>query len=178
MLAAVIQGPTFASILQDMEQAHSLADLFELRLDGWTEEALARLKEIVQKSPLPLIFTLRKREQGGLRAMGEKERLQSIETFLALSPAYCDLELDTDQAFIQRMQAQFPATAFIGSYHNFEKTPDDLAGILQGQLPFSIYKIAVTAHSTQDLLRLMIFARANSAHIPLSCIAMGEMGQQ
>lgn len=179
MLAAVIRGPTCDAARSDMEKALPYADLFELRLDFFEEEALSHFSEIVAASPLPLLFTFRKKEQGGARQISEEERLQKIEQLLALHPAYCDLEADTDPQFIAKMRKKFPHTQLIGSYHNFEKTPEDLKSLLTSlQNPhFSMIKIAVHAPSTLDLLRLMAFAQSHEKKVPLSCIAMGECGQ-
>jgi len=154
--------------LSEIENVEGLADLIELRLDCF---------DIDSKPSCPCIFTLRKKEQGGRLDISETDRLARIEKLLELRPEYCDLEADTDPAFIERVAKKFPQVKFIGSYHNFNETPNDLDALLKSMKNphFSIYKIAVTAHSTPDLLQLMIFAR-NSKE-PLSVISMGESGK-
>ena len=177
MLAAVIRGPTCDAALAEMEKAFPFADLFELRLDFFDDGA--HLGEIVSQSRLPILFTFRKQEQGGGRRISERERLEKIEQFLEMGPAYADIEADTDPKFIERIGKKFPEIKLIGSYHNFEKTPEDLGSVLRGMHNphFSIYKIAVHAQSTIDLLRLMVFAREESKKGSLTCIAMGDLGQ-
>ncbi len=176
MLAAVIKGPTAEAALAEMEQAKNLCDLFELRLDFF--ESLDRIGEIAARSPLPLIFTFRKKEQGGARDIPEDERLRKIEELLSFRPAYCDIEADTDPKCIERIAKKFPQTKWIGSYHNFEATPDVLEDVLQQMKNphFALYKIATMARSSNDLLFLMAFAREHSKKTPLTCIAMGEAG--
>ena len=174
MLAAVIKGPTIEAAQEEMGKALPYADLFELRLDFFDEGALSHLSEIA--SPLPLIFTFRKKEQRGARSISESDRLKKIEELLALGPAYCDLEADTDPAFLKKIGKKFPKIQLIGSFHDFERTPEDLKSLFKEmQNPhFSIYKIGAYAQSTIDLLRLMAFAQETPN---LSCIAMGECGQ-
>ncbi|MBX7067336.1 MAG: shikimate dehydrogenase [Parachlamydiales bacterium] len=153
---------------EEIEQIGPLVDLVEIRLDYFA---------IDKRPKFPCIFTLRKKEQGGVKNMGEKERLIQLERYLELGPDYCDIEADTDPAFVERIAKKFPKIRLIGSYHNFEETPPDLEAILNGMKNphFAIYKIAVKANSTPDMLRLMLFARQSKE--PLSVMSMGEFGK-
>ena len=154
--------------LDQIEKIAPWVDLVELRLDHF---------EIEAKPSCPVIFTLRKKEQGGVLEIDETTRLEKIEKYLELAPEYCDIEADTDPAFIERIAKKFPKVKWIGSYHNFNETPSDLGALLKTmENPhFAIYKIAVQANSTPDLLQLMIFAKESKA--PLSVMSMGEYGQ-
>lgn len=145
-----------------------LVDLVELRLDHFP---------IQKKPPYPSLFTFRKKEEGGALLISEKERLKKIEEYLELGPEYCDLEADTDPAFIERIAKKFPKIRLIGSYHNFSETPSDLTALLQKMKNphFSIYKIALKANSTADMLRLMLFAQKTKE--PLSVISLGAFGK-
>ena len=63
------------------------------------------------------------------------------------------------------------------SYHNFEKTPDNLEEILQTMLKVSsakFYKIATMARSSLDALRMLRFVKEHSDVIGL---CMGTLGQ-
>ncbi len=170
MLLACIAESTVEAALFQMEQARPFADGYEIRFD-YLEE-FSQVGRIVQMSDLPLIFTFRKREQGGRREIAEEKRLETIERLASFSPAYFDIELDTDPIFIKRLSQK---TKLIGSYHDFEETPQDLNAILEQNPHFSVYKIAVKATSTADMLRLMAFAR--KAKFPLSAISLGEFGK-
>jgi len=178
MLIAVIKGPTIAIVLAQIEKAKAFADLFELRLDCFSDDAFFNLSQIQKASPLPFLFTHREHSQGGKRKISEQKRFQRIETALQRHPSYFDLEADTDPKFIEKMAKKYPKVQFIGSYHNFENTPDDLDALFSSmQNPhFSFYKIAVMAKSSIDMLRLMAFQREKSKEAPLSCISMGEFG--
>lgn len=83
---------------EEIEKVKGLADLIELRLDHFED------LDNIPKTPLPSIFTLRKKEQGGVRSILEKERLALIEKVLEKEPAYCDIEADTDPAFIAKRE--------------------------------------------------------------------------
>jgi 3-dehydroquinate dehydratase/shikimate dehydrogenase len=139
-----------------------LVDLIELRFDAYP---------FTEMPKLPWILTLRRQVH-----ISEEKRLSQIEKALQLGPAYCDLETDTDPIFIARMAKKFPRVKFIGSYHNFETMPD-LDDLLQSMKNphFAIYKIAVTPHSTPEMLRLMLFAK--KAKVPLSVMGMGPFGR-
>ncbi|MFS8563094.1 MAG: type I 3-dehydroquinate dehydratase [Rhabdochlamydiaceae bacterium] len=63
------------------------------------------------------------------------------------------------------------------SYHNFEKTPDNLQKILEGMqraFPAKFYKIATMARSSLDALRMLDFVRKNPGVIGL---CMGDLGK-
>lgn len=139
-----------------------LVDLIELRFDVYP---------FAEMPKLPWILTLRRQAH-----ISEEERLSKIEKALELGCAYCDLETDTDPIFIAKMAKKFPQVKFIGSYHNFETMPD-LDDLLQSMKNphFAIYKIAVTPHSTPEMLRLMLFAK--KAQVPLSVMGMGPFGR-
>lgn len=162
MLVRVVTNPSEIQI--DNERA----DLIELRLDYF---------EITEKPAFPCIFTLRKKEQGGVSTPTEENRLEKIEKYLQLEPEYLDIEADTDPEFIERIAQKFPNTKLIGSYHNFENTPEDLNATLEGMKNphFAIYKIAVTAKSTTEMLQTMLFAK--HARLPLAIISMGPFGK-
>ncbi len=162
MLVGSITNP------EEIDQVAPLVDLLELRLDHF---------EIQKKPPYPSIFTLRKKGEGGALDIPEKKRLEKIEKLLELEPEYCDLEADTDPTFIERIAKKFPKVKLIGSYHNFKETPVDLKGLLEKMKNphFAIYKMALRANCTADMLRLMIFARESRE--PLSVMSLGEFGK-
>jgi 3-dehydroquinate dehydratase/shikimate dehydrogenase len=154
--------------LKELDEAMRLADLVELRLDHFS---------LLSKPNCSCIFTLRKKSQGGALDLSEGERLFLLERYLQMEPEYCDIEADTDPFWIEKMARRYPKTRWIGSYHDFQKTPSDLNALLLSMKNphFSIYKIAVKANSTSDMLRLMIFLR--DSDLPLSAISLGEYGK-
>jgi len=179
MLVAVILGPTVEAALQEIEEIKQKVDAAEIRLDYFTEPARRQLEILKVKARLPLVFTFRKKSQGGHGDFSESERLKLFERALSVGPEFADIEADTDPVFVQRIAVLYPKITLIGSYHHFEKTPSDLPALLalMKQPFFSIYKMALHANSTLDLMRLMAFGREMSKKIPLCCISLGEYGQ-
>ena len=168
MLVGVILGPTVDAALQEMGEIKGRVDAAEIRLDFFDQTSLTRLSRLRAEAPLPLIFTFRRR--------GEEEL---FEKALALGPAFADIEVGTDPSFVERIAKLYPKISLICSMHDFKKTPEDLEAVLESMKGphFSMYKIAVHANSTLDMMRLMVFGREQSKRVPLSCISMGEYGQ-
>ncbi|MBX9744191.1 MAG: type I 3-dehydroquinate dehydratase [Chlamydiales bacterium] len=178
MLVGVVLGKVIEDILQQIEELKGKVDLAEVRLDYLDESAWPKMALLKEKAHLPLLFTFRKKEQGGRFALEERKRLALYEEALSLQPAYADIEADTDFACIQKIKNLCPQTNLIGSFHDMEKTPEDLSALLKSMYNphFSLYKIAVQANSTVDLMRLMVFAREMTKTVPLSCISLGPYG--
>jgi 3-dehydroquinate dehydratase/shikimate dehydrogenase len=71
---------------------------------------------------------------------------------------------------------RYPQTKFILSYHNFQETPTDLEAlyhVMKNSTAYG-YKIAAMVHSTNDALKMLLFAKS---HNNLSVICMGEKGK-
>ncbi|MBF8263949.1 MAG: hypothetical protein HW387_1614 [Parachlamydiales bacterium] len=173
-LVGVVKGPTIIAAKEQIERAVPLADLIEIRLDLLDPKALQHLKELPRQKPL--IFTFRKKTQGGARDIPEQERLELFEKCLACRPEYCDIETDTDLSFFDRIAKKYPDMKIIGSFHDFEQMPAHLEEAFEAmQRPqIAHYKIAVMAKTVNDALHLMVFAREKQH---LTCIAMGHDGQ-
>jgi 3-dehydroquinate dehydratase/shikimate dehydrogenase len=177
MLIAIIPVHSIESATILLQQAKQ-ADVFEFRLDYLPVidlEAIKRLQAVAQK---PVLFTLRKPEQGGVYKNDEFERLQLIEKLITLKPDYLDIEHDVPLEFCQKLKALSPDTQLICSYHNFINTPNDLFAILQHMINpiFSIYKIITTATSILDTLRVIEFVQNYSEQYQLVSHAMGDAG--
>jgi hypothetical protein len=104
------------------------------------------------------------------------KRESKLLDLLKLDPPFMDLEYDMRKDFLEKALKNHPKTAFILSYHNFEKTPDDLENLFQMMsiYPAYQYKIAAMALSTIDALRMLLFAKE---HLKVSVICMGEKGE-
>lgn len=148
----------------------------ELRLDRFPEINKNLLRNLIETSSYPLMFTLRKATHGGGFSASETERESLIEQLLLLEPDFFDLEYDMNPVFLNRVLQKYKKTKFILSYHSFEETPQNLYEIYQAMASFLVYgyKIATFAKSTNDALRLLLFARK---HPQVSAICMGEKGQ-
>lgn len=154
----------------------SAVEGIEFRLDLWPKVDLDELERLLHNAPRPIMLTLRKGSQGGKFLGTEEERETLIERLLTLSPPFFDLEGEMRQEFLEKTVKNHPETRFILSHHDFEKTPENLSEIYQSLSRYSPFtcKIAATAHSTNDALRMLLFAKS---HANVSTICMGEKGE-
>lgn len=176
---ASITGHDFLTAERQIIQAAPLADVIELRLDYWQTLDIAAVARLRETMPLPVIFTLRKKSQGGGCELPEAQRLELIYQLAALAPEYFDLEYDIPQAWCKDFRRLFPSIQLIGSYHNFDETPHDFNLLFPSlfRFTFDIVKIAVFSHNICDTLRLLIFLQTTSRNHRMIGIAMGEYGQ-
>lgn len=108
-----------------------------------------------------------------IRGPSLEEALSQVEE---VKP-YADLiELNLETADLQGYPFSIPLVQEIASYHDFEKTPEDLEAIYQElrKQKASFYKMALYANSTLDALRLRAFAKGKKN---LIAISMGPLGQ-
>ncbi|MCB1068424.1 MAG: shikimate dehydrogenase [Simkania sp.] len=176
MLVIAIQG-SFDAAKKAIEEANKKGEAIELRLDLLKDlEHVNKLKNLCK---LPVIFTLRKKAQGGEFQGSEQEREAKLLELLPLKPDYVDLEFDVDPSFAQKVHQSFPDVAIICSYHDFDKTPDNLENVLtqMTQMHAAIYKIATFANSSLDSLRMLNFIlQKRREGISLAGMSMGPHG--
>ena len=124
------------------------ADLCELRLDYAKSPDVAAL---LAAKPLPVLATVRPKWEGGRFEGDEAMRLGILEDACMHGADYVDVEYRAYKDF-NRRQAKL-----VLSYHDFEKTPDDLdrtVSRMKAMEPF-LLKIACHARGTADLVRLV-----------------------
>ena len=107
-----------------------LYDVLELRLDHCADLNIQQLGTL--PFPLPVLMTLRPKDQGGAYQGSEVERLTLLLELARLQPAWLDVEYTVPPEHVARIQAASPGTQVILSYHNFTHTPENLDGILAG----------------------------------------------
>lgn len=179
MLFVTINATNFQQACEKIKQAMLFPiDGIELRLDFFQEIKIDEIKKIQEQFPIPKIFTLRKASQGGRCDLNEDQRLQLIFELSQLMPEYLDIEFDAPIAYIQKLHKQHPQIKLICSYHDFQKTPENLTGIFNTikKDEFSIYKIATMSSSSIDTLRMLNFVYANNINHNLCGICMGTLG--
>lgn len=179
-----------------LEQAKAIPtlrpDLIEWRVDALkslsdmdaVRETLSAL--YARSRALPLLFTCRAPQEGGLQAMGPALRRQLYQ--LAITSGQVDLidiELSSGADMIQELRSMCRSAGvkLVLSYHNFDYTPDSgalLQKLLEAeQTGADIAKIAVMPNDCHDVLTLLnVTCAARSKHlkIPLIAIAMGIDG--
>lgn len=150
----------------------------ELRLDYFNSIDHAQLQSFVMSFELPIIFTLRKKEQGGKYCGTEEQRLSEIKNLIRLNPTYFDIECDVPKDEIEKIHQQNQNTKLLCSYHNFYSTPKDLNKLLDQMISpfFYAYKIATYAQDSLDALKMLIFLKKRSNQVNLAGLCMGYHG--
>jgi 3-dehydroquinate dehydratase / shikimate dehydrogenase len=130
----------------------------ELRLDLFPHLDFDFIRQFIQNSSSPVMLTM--------RGLPQEEQ---IEKLLALEPPFFDLESDMRPEFLKRVMSAYPKTKFILSSHD----RFDLPSFDIDPEPFS-YKIANTAQSTNEALKLLQFGKK---HPNVSMICMGKQAE-
>jgi len=151
------------------------ANLLEIRfdlMDGPLDSALAYVKEVSEKTGMPLLGTLREND------LNRGERLSLFEQLIPFVDAV-DIEIDADIASDVIGIADEYARTIIVSEHNYISMPDTkgLSAIVDTAVAMGadIVKIAALSSSFKETARLMNFALASEK--PMVAIAMGEYGK-
>lgn len=145
------------------------AELVELRLD-WLSH-IPDLGRLLADRPTPVVVTCRRARDKGLWRWSEEQRLMALRSAIVTGAEYVDLEEDI-AASIRR----FGPTKRIVSFHDFDKTPDDLEAIHArlAQHDADIVKIVTMANSQADNVRMLQLVAA--AKVPTVGFCMGEYG--
>ena len=179
MLITILTEQTIEETINLLPTIPPEVDCLELRLDFLSEVSISQIKQFMQQVTRPVIFTLRPPSQGGYYTGTEQQRLTTLKQMAVLNPTYIDIEHTVDSLFIDELKQLAPNSQLIRSYHNYLETPNDLESILeQMQHPHChIYKMAVTANSAIDSLRVIHFLKNNQQgphRVTAHC--MGEAG--
>ena len=145
------------------------AQLVELRVDYINGDV--GISRLLRDRPCPVILTCRREKDGGKYTGSEESRLMMIRTAIGEGVDYIDLEDD-----IADKIPRFGKTKRIISYHNFNKTPSDLAKLHAklSKLDPDIIKIATIANDPHDNIRMLKLSQEGA--IPTVAICMGDIG--
>lgn len=180
-LVGVLAGPQMPALARKGEEEG--AHILEVRADSWRLGELQALTEEagrVREVGLPLILTVRHRDEGALLPEGEvyeeEDRLRIFEELLPFSDAI-DIELSARGIRGKVIEAaKKEGKTVIVSHHDFAGTPPDetLARLvgeareIGGDLP----KIAARANEREDVARLFAFAYRSR---PVVAMSMGPL---
>ncbi|KFK38074.1 hypothetical protein AALP_AA3G066400 [Arabis alpina] len=181
LICAPVMSDSIEKMVIETCKAQELgADLVEIRLDSLKDvNPLEDLKTIIQKSPLPTLFTYRPSWEGGQYEGDENERLDVLRLAMELGADYIDVELQVASEFIKSINGKKPESCkVIVSSHNYQSTPSveelsDLAVRIQ-EAGADIVKIATTAVDITDVARM--FHLTSNARVPTIGLVMGERG--
>jgi len=194
-ICVLVMGKNKAEVLEAAKKAvESKADLIEWRADSLTEgefdedfhnEILAKMREIIGE--MPIIYTFRTLIEGGKEIENEKYKDLILSVANARITDIIDVEI-----FSFKLKARdiideihsFTNVKVIGSYHDFEGTPDTAELVYRlsviDNCNADILKIATMPHKKKDVMRIMTatiltYTRPNPK--PIISIAMGNMGR-
>lgn len=168
LLVVTVAAPTMAE-LRLRRDAVADADLIELRLDHARDaDAAAALAG----RRTPVVVTCRAKWEGGHFEGSEADRRKILESALALGAEYVDVEFKA--AFARELMASTGGKRVVLSTHDFDGVPEDLIERVRAMraMGTEIVKVAITARSLADNLRLLQLERAG--HTVL--VAMGPAG--
>ena len=154
-------------------------DLIEIRFD--LIEASSSISEIRDATDRPLIATNRLKNQGGLFAGSEQERLLTLRQAVLESFDYIDIELKTKDLNRMVRRVKRRGSKVIISYHNSSFTPSQnmFQSILsqEKRAGADVCKIVCTARTHDDNLRCLTFVNTHAHRSKLVCFAMGKLGR-
>lgn len=174
---------------RSLEEAQALdatryldADIIEWRADYLPKEAILQVAPAIFEkfAGRELVFTLRNRSEGGEIDLSPEEYIHLIkEVAQFYQPDYIDFEYYSYKDVFEEM-LDFPNLVL--SYHNFQETPENMMEILSELtiLNPKLVKVAVMAHTEQDVLDLMNYTRGFKTLNPEQeyvTISMGKVGK-
>lgn len=177
MIVGIIAENNINAVMEKVE-ANPNVDIFEWRLDYLSAidiDAIKAIKEIINK---PLIFTLRPKNQGGHYEDSEEKRIALLKKLSLLLPEYMDIEYTVAYNIITTIKKQCPSIKIICSYHNFEKTPENITNIwaTMERSHVFIYKIITYANTIFDNFSTLHFIKNHSQRINVVSHCMGALG--
>lgn len=174
---------------RSLEEAQALdatryldADIIEWRADYLPKEAILQVAPAIFEkfAGREFVFTLRTRSEGGEIDLSPEEYIHLIkEVAQFYQPDYIDFEYYSYKDVFEEM-LDFPNLVL--SYHNFQETPENMMEILSELtiLNPKLVKVAVMAHTEQDVLDLMNYTRGFKTLNPEQeyvTISMGKVGK-
>jgi len=175
-------------------------DLIEFRFDYINEAGFithSLLKELMSTIPpkIPLIFTFRRKQEGGQYDLSINERLEVLRHLIEAKPDYLDIEINSESKILKSLidLAYENKVKLIFSFHDFEKsvTYEETAEILNrfdkklknklsinvDKINRSIIKIIFTAQVFDDNVQILnICKKLSQQDKKFVCFAMGEVG--
>jgi 3-dehydroquinate dehydratase / shikimate dehydrogenase len=170
---------TITAAKEALARACTVADIVELRLDCLLPAELERateLRPLLASLNIPVIVTLRPREQGGSSDLDLAARSR-FWTSWSDPDLFYDLELDLLE--VGQWPKKTKSHHLICSHHYFSAVPVDLEAIYDRMLatPARILKVAVQAQDVTDCIPMFqLLARARQQQREMIPIAMGPAG--
>lgn len=168
MLCIPIVARDNASALKDIARANEPADVIELRLDHIEHADIAGLIKACGK---PVIATCRHALAGGNYRGSEADRATIFNRAIECGVHYIDIELEFAREIKDRRHS-----LLIVSYHNHERTPDDLEAIRLRILQERPDVVKIAAYTQRITDNLKMFDLLRHATLPTIAFCTGEAG--
>jgi 3-dehydroquinate dehydratase/shikimate dehydrogenase len=178
-----LTGKTLERDLEILKKNRKYVDMAELRVDCLEPDERFLIRRFPEMAGLPVILTVRRDIDGGQYIGGEGARISLLSKGLAFAEAdrrrnfaYVDLEEDLHVPSLEEAARTF-GTRIIRSYHNIRGGDENLVERIRGlsRVGDELVKVAVTARSTDDVLRVYRAAR-ETADLDKILICMGHYG--
>jgi len=166
-----------------MEHARREADagerFLEFRLDYLPNplDGLGVIREFLKHYPEATVMATCRRHQNHGRYNGSiEEEFRVLAAAVEAGARAVDVEIESAESPLARMDLLEGRATVIVSYHNFEGTPA-MDAVMRRMLkvPAAIYKVVTTARKPSDNLRVLALAKAYPK-TPLILLAMSETG--
>ena len=194
-ICVLVMGKSKEEVLKEAKKAvENSADLIEWRADRLIErefdedfhnDILSEMREIV--GDMPIIYTFRTLLEGGKEIENEKYKDLILSVANEGITDLIDVEIFSFKLKARDISDEihsFTDLKVIGSYHDFEGTPDTAELVYRlsviDNCNADILKIATMPHKKKDVMRIMTatiltYTRPNPK--PIISIAMGSMGR-
>ncbi|GMO46340.1 MAG: type I 3-dehydroquinate dehydratase [Termitinemataceae bacterium] len=178
-----LTGKTIERNLAVLEKHRKYIDIAELRADYLCADEHFYIRKFPELAGIPVILTVRKKEDGGQFDGGESSRIMLLSKGLAFAQpdkrcnfAYVDLEEDLDIPSLEEVARAF-GTRIIRSFHNLTGTDEKLLQRIKSlsQVGDEIIKAAVMPKNLDDVQK--IFAAAKELKgVDKILLGMGDCG--
>jgi 3-dehydroquinate dehydratase/shikimate dehydrogenase len=172
--------PTAEKLIEHAERELAAGEQFlEFRLDYLPkpQQGIAAMQKFLQKHPEATILATCRRHQNHGRYDGLIEhQLQLLDAAIDAGAKAIDVEIETAEKAVERVEHLRAKAQLIVSWHNYEGTPP-LEPVLRRMLkvPADAYKVVTTAKKPSDSAKVLALEKAHP-RVPFILLAMGEQG--
>jgi len=177
VVGSVACGQTCAALEQ--AAVKSACDILEIRLDGMAADRAAPCRMMWSNlAGIPLLFTARRPEEGGLGELTSAARRALLENALP-DASLLDVEVASIPAMGRILEAAASCNVpWIASFHDFGKLPGEsvvLDALATAKAAgAAVFKWATMIHTAADLSRLAEFQSADHG-MPVATMGMGPL---